>query len=54
MQYHHKIRMEYAKSSIVQKHKTSSEIAYELGYAHPSKFTRAFKNYFGEVPSEYS
>jgi len=47
MQYHHKIRMEYAM-------RTSSEIAYELGYAHPSKFTRAFKNYFGEVPSEFS
>jgi len=54
MQYHHKIRMEYAMSSLLQKHKTSSEIAYELGYAHPSKFTRAFKNYFGEVPSKYS
>ncbi len=54
MQYHHKIRMDYAKSALLQKHKTSSEIAYELGYTHPSKFTRAFKNYFGEVPSKYS
>ncbi len=54
MQYHQKIRMEYAMNSLLEKRKTSSEIAYELGYAHPSKFTRAFKNHFGEVPSKFS
>lgn len=53
-QYHQKIRMEYAKEILVKKEKRPSEIAYELGYADPSKFTRAFKNYFGETPSSIS
>lgn len=53
-QYHQKIRMEYAKETLINKKKTSSEIAYELGYADPSKFTRAFKSYFGETPSSMS
>jgi len=50
-QYHQKIRMEYAKETLINKKKSSSEIAYELGYADPSKFTRAFKNHFGKNPS---
>lgn len=50
-QYHHKIKMDFAKDELLKKIKSSSEIAYDLGYAHPSKFTRAFKNYFGDLPS---
>lgn len=50
-QYHQKIRMEYAKQMLVSNKMNSSEIAYELGYADPSKFTRAFKKHFGETPS---
>lgn len=53
-QYHQKIRMEYAKKLLLSQQKNSTELAYELGYTHPSKFTRAFKNYFGEVPSKLS
>ncbi|MEM9831029.1 MAG: AraC family transcriptional regulator [Bacteroidota bacterium] len=53
-QYHQKIRMEYAKEILIKKKMSSSEIAYELGYADPSKFTRAFKNHFGETPSSVS
>ncbi|MEL7121180.1 MAG: AraC family transcriptional regulator [Bacteroidota bacterium] len=51
-QYHQKIKMEYAMAELQKKQKTSTEIAYELGYSHPSKFTRAFKKYFGTPPSK--
>ncbi|MFK8102624.1 MAG: helix-turn-helix transcriptional regulator [Saprospiraceae bacterium] len=51
-QYHQKIKMEYAKAALQQQQKTSTELAYELGYADPSKFTRAFKNHFGSAPSK--
>jgi len=51
-QYHQKIKMEYAKDLLINQQKNPTEIAYDLGYAHPSKFTRAFKNYFGELPSK--
>lgn len=51
-QYHQKIKMDYAKEELQKNLKTSTEIAYELGYAHPSKFTRAFKNHFGNLPSQ--
>lgn len=51
IQYRNKIRMEFAREKIVTKAKTPSEISYELGYSHPSNFTAAYKNYFGELPS---
>lgn len=51
-QYHQKIKMEYAKEELLKNQKTLTEIAYELRYTHPSKFTRAFKNYFGFPPSQ--
>ncbi len=50
-QYHQKIKMDYAKEELQKNIKTSTEIAYEIGYAHPSKFTRAFKKHFGRTPS---
>jgi len=52
LQYHQQIKMEYAKDELEKKTKNSSEIAFELGYSHPSKFTRAFKKYFGNPPSK--
>ena len=51
-QYHQKIKMDYAKEELQKNIKTSTEIAYEIGYSHPSKFTRAFKNHFGCPPSK--
>jgi len=51
-QYHQKIKMDYAKSELQKKLKTPTEIAYELNYADPSKFTRAFKKSFNCTPSE--
>ncbi len=51
LQYHNRIRMEYAKEELLKKSKNSSELSYELGYAHPSNFTAAFKRFFGILPS---
>ena len=52
-QFHHKIRMEYAKSELQSKRKTPTELSFEFGYTHPSNFTSAFKKYFNELPSAY-
>lgn len=52
--YHQKIRMEYAMAALQQGHKSATELSYELGYSHPSKFTLAFKKHFGELPSATS
>ena len=51
MQYRNKIRMEFAREEIVARRRTPTEISYELGYAHPSNFTAAYKKYFGVLPS---
>ena len=50
-QYRNKIRMEFAKEEIGARRKTPTEISYDLGYAHPSNFTAAYKKHFGELPS---
>ncbi|MEL7006399.1 MAG: AraC family transcriptional regulator, partial [Bacteroidota bacterium] len=52
LQYNLKIKMEHAKDQLIQKLTTPSEISYQLGYSHPSKFTTAFKKQFGVLPSE--
>ncbi|MEL6673255.1 MAG: AraC family transcriptional regulator [Bacteroidota bacterium] len=52
MQYHQQIKMAYAREAILSKTKTISEVSYEIGYAHPSKFTLAYKKQFGVLPSE--
>ena len=51
IQYRNKIRMEFAREEIVARRKTPTEISYDLGYAHPSNFTTAYKKHFGELPS---
>jgi len=43
-------RLEEAKRLIYQGEKNISEIAYELGYAHPQHFHREFKRQFGITP----
>jgi AraC family transcriptional regulator, transcriptional activator of the genes for pyochelin and ferripyochelin receptors len=43
-------RLEEAKRMIFEGEKNISEIAYELGYAHPQHFHRAFKKRFGITP----
>ena len=54
IQYHQKIKFDYAKDELKRKGKSVSELSYELGYSHPSKFTSAFKKIFGIVPSTFS
>jgi AraC family transcriptional activator of pyochelin receptor len=43
-------RLKRAKQLIFQGEKNISAIAYELGYAHPQHFQRAFKQRFGVTP----
>jgi len=43
--------MEYAREQIVVGNRSASELSYELGYSHPAKFTKAYKNQFGVLPS---
>ena len=52
IKYHHKIKMEYAQNQLEHSQKSISEISYELGYSHPSKFTLAYKKQFGKTPSQ--
>jgi len=54
IQYHQKIRFDYARKELESKRKSASELSYELGYSHPSKFTTAFKKIFGNVPSAFN
>jgi len=53
-QYFRKKQLESAKTLLQNKqHKmTIKELAAEFGYANQSKFTAAFKDYFGVLPSE--
>ncbi|MEE9363729.1 MAG: AraC family transcriptional regulator [Cellulophaga sp.] len=50
-QYRNKIRMEFAQEELLAKRKTPTELSYDLGYAHPSNFTSAYKKYFKALPS---
>lgn len=50
MAFVHEERMTRARIAIFSGEKTISEIAYELGYAHPQHFHRAFKKHFGQTP----
>ncbi|QJD80681.1 helix-turn-helix domain-containing protein [Spirosoma rhododendri] len=42
-----------AKERIFDRHKTVSEIAYELGFKYPQHFSRLFKQHVGHSPNEY-
>jgi AraC family transcriptional regulator, transcriptional activator of the genes for pyochelin and ferripyochelin receptors len=43
-------RLKRAKQLIFEGEKNISAIAYELGYAYPQHFQRAFKQRFGVTP----
>jgi AraC-like DNA-binding protein len=45
-------RLKAARYLIKEGQKNISQIAYELGYAHPQHFHRAFKKRFGLTPTE--
>jgi len=46
------VRMELAKDYLINTQLTAQEIAYQLGYAQPNNFHRAFKSFFGESPEK--
>lgn len=48
-----KIKMEEAKKLLEEGQKNIIEISYDVGYDSPSKFSKAFKKYFGILPREY-
>lgn len=47
------IRLKAAEQSMLNTEKSISEIAYDTGFSSPSYFTKCFKEYFNESPTEY-
>lgn len=48
-----KLKMEYSRLLLTTTDKSITEIAYEVGYENPSKFSESFKNFFGILPSKF-
>lgn len=46
-------RLKKAASLLASSEKTISEITYEVGFSSPSYFTKCYKEYFGESPTEF-
>lgn len=46
-------RLKKAASLLASSEKTVAEITYEVGFSSPSYFTRCYKDYFGESPSDF-
>ena len=44
------VRMELAREYLFNTHMSLKEVAYQLGYKHPSNFNRAFSDYYGQSP----
>ena len=51
--YIKKVRLNQAKRLITEEGLSLAEVAYKIGYTSPSYFSTAFKQFFGESPSEY-
>lgn len=47
------IRLKAAEQFLINTEKTVSEVAYDTGFTSPSYFTKCFKEYFNESPTEY-
>lgn len=47
-------KLKRAAQMIVENKFSITQIAYEVGFASPAQFTRAFKKYFSCLPSEFS
>ena len=45
------ISLQYAV--LASSEKTISEITYEVGFTSPSYFTKCYKDYFGESPTDF-
>ena len=46
-------RLKKAASLLASSEKTISEITYEVGCTSPSYFTKCYKEYFGESPTDF-
>ena len=46
-------RLKKASSLLASTEKTVAEITYEVGFSSPSYFTRCYKDYFGESPTDF-
>ena len=46
-------RLERARVLLESKEKNVTEAAFDVGYAHPKNFARAFKNHFGTNPKDH-
>ncbi|MDO5089273.1 MAG: AraC family transcriptional regulator [Leptotrichiaceae bacterium] len=51
--YLQKKKMEYGKFLLSSTDRTILDIANEIGYENPSKFSEAFKKYFGILPNKF-
>lgn len=49
----HIARLKKAASLLASSEKTISEITYEVGFTSPSYFTKCYKEYFGESPTDF-
>ena len=47
------IRLKASEQLLIQTEKSISEIAYDSGFSSPSYFTKCFKEYFNESPTDY-
>ncbi len=47
------IRLKAAEQLFINTEKTISEVAYDTGFTSPSYFTKCFREYFNESPTEY-
>lgn len=47
------LRLKRASSLLASTEKSISEITYEVGFTSPSYFTKCYKEYFGESPSDF-
>lgn len=47
------VRLKRASSLLASTDKTVAEITYEVGFSSPSYFTRCYKDYFGESPTDF-
>lgn len=47
------IRLKASEKLLLQSDKTISEIAYDTGFSSPSYFTKCFKDFFNESPSDF-
>jgi AraC-like DNA-binding protein len=48
------VRLEMARRALLEKKKTVTRIAFELGYASLQHFSKSFKDKFGKPPAKYN